>query len=66
MSQDVLFEPPILVGDLKPLTRIKHSESFATITSYLLPRDGNSSVLCRTDDGQELVLTDETVVEVVE
>lgn len=65
MTEQLSFPQPTTAGDLAPLTRIKHGEQTATITSYLLPRDGNSSVLCQTDDGQELVLADETVVEVV-
>lgn len=65
MTQQFLMFEPTTAGDLPPLTRIKHGEQTATITSYLLPREGNSSVLCQTDEGQELVLADETVVEVM-
>lgn len=64
MTQQLSFPEPTTAGDLAPNTRIKHDGKLHTITGYILPRSGNYSVLLRSEGGAELVLTDETVVEV--
>jgi hypothetical protein len=64
MTQQTLFQPPTTAGDLAPLTRFKHEDQEYTLTSYHLPREGSFSVLCRAEDGSELKLADDVVVEV--
>jgi hypothetical protein len=54
----------VRIDELKPRDRIKHGEETATIIGYRIPRDGDSSVLCKSDGGDIFELADDVAVDV--